>query len=611
MVSGQSLAEACERFIEWLDDKVVAVGRGDHDERLDVRPSGTFWLGRLATEEEVAKNLGDERSERLDPCAIGIRLRPAGGPPWSMTVTVRARAWFQASRDDPDPEHRWRRLDPIEERVAVVDLTSDGAYGAVQLTNAFRVVGAEGLSAEVRVEVEDWHPTPELVVQLVNTSPEKIKELDTHLFETQLEVSGLDTQAFELEALPDSYRYDRDVPAYGINVGVEQPAPGVFRTTDTVVAQTWRPEYWNSDRPRPDLRFGTLAHDPLPQLTALVDALEDYDRQHWAEHVLDQRQAAEGWSAAMRDRAADDAATVFDELARLRAGLAALRDDTTLRRAFCLMNEAMQVATKGRGYDSWRPFQVGFLLASVTFLSDPKGSSDVVDVVWFATGGGKTETYLGLLLTTAFHDRLTGKTHGVTAWSRFPLRLLSLQQTQRFADALAGAELVRAGARIGGAPFSLGFFVGGNNTPNKIVPVDAKDGTATSPPPKDVAVPYKVLLHCPFCRSEAVTTKFDRRTWTLQHRCGNRRLPVAGAGPAVLRGRSGDLPVPAHGAGGHAGQGCDHRPSAGDAWSGRRPVRRLHGPRPRLHLRPAQEDTNGLSGARMPGWQRRPVADGA
>src|SRR4051794_12778175 len=84
--------------------------------------------------------------------------------------------------------------------------------------------------------------------------------------------------------------------------------------------------------------------------------------------------------------------------------------------------------------------------------------------------GGKTETYLGLLLMAAFFDRLTGKDAGLTAWTRFPLRLLSLQQTQRFANALAGAERVRHEEGLGGEPFSLGFFVGESSTPNRIKP---------------------------------------------------------------------------------------------------------------------------------------------
>ena len=94
--------------------------------------------------------------------------------------------------------------------------------------------------------------------------------------------------------------------------------------------------------------------------------------------------------------------------------------------------------------------------------------------MWFATGGGKTETYLGLLVTAALLTVSPART-GVSAWSRFPLRMLSLQQTQRFAEALAGAELSAGAEEIGGAPISLGFYVGSSGTPNRI-PVEARDG---------------------------------------------------------------------------------------------------------------------------------------
>src|SRR5690606_18986561 len=156
-------------------------------------------------------------------------------------------------------------------------------------------------------------------------------------------------------------------------------------------------------------------------------------------------------------------------LERILAGVDLLRSRPAVLRAFKLMNKSMVHNAEAREYREWRPFQIGFLLATIRFLAEPAEEADYVDTVWFATGGGKTETYLGLLLTAAFFDRLTGKTLGVTAWSRFPLRLLSLQQTQRFADALAAADMVREDEGVGGTPFSLGFLVGSNGTPNKIV----------------------------------------------------------------------------------------------------------------------------------------------
>ena len=134
------------------------------------------------------------------------------------------------------------------------------------------------------------------------------------------------------------------------------------------------------------------------------------------------------------------------------------------------MNEAMEIIGKKKGYDQWRAFQFAFLLANLPSIVEEEGEGDILDVVWFATGGGKTETYLVLLLTAIFYDRQIGKSTGISAWTRFPLRMLSLQQTQRFAEALAAAELVKQKHGIPGDQFSLGFFIGTSATPNKIPP---------------------------------------------------------------------------------------------------------------------------------------------
>jgi hypothetical protein len=525
----QSFGTACERFVRWLDQRVLAAGRGDEMDRLDVAPASTFWLGRLASEEEVRQNPLGDRAERLDPCAIGIRLRPAGHGPWAFTANVALRAWVKEDKaTSPNPGQPWRRSDRIAMPITVTlsPGESEASAGRSRIEDELARVGAAGLSAEVRVEREEWHGEPELVIQLVITSPEKVPGLkDTHLYETGLEVSGLETIPFILEALPDSFRYDRRIPAYGVNVGVEvsPDRPHTFRTTDTVVVETRRPEYWNSTMPVPDLRFAQLSEDPIGPLRQLVTALAAYDEEHWSQRALDERGHVAGWSDEIRQHADRAAAEVFEELRRLEKGLALLESDELLQRSFRLMNRAILHSAKGHGYDSWRPFQVGFLLQALPFLTDRAIEADIVDTVWFATGGGKTETYLGLLVTAALHDRLTGKTTGVTAWSRFPLRMLSMQQTQRFADALAGAELVRRAEGIKGAPISLGFYVGAAGTPNRI-DVEAKDG---SPDPDDETMPgrYQVLLTCPFCQRKGLQMRMDRRLWRLTHECPHDDCP--------------------------------------------------------------------------------------
>ncbi len=221
----------------------------------------------------------------------------------------------------------------------------------------------------------------------------------------------------------------------------------------------------------------------------------------------------------MRQEAVRAATDFSEELNRVREGVALLTQNAQLRRAFEMMNRSMSIAARGR-YDSWRPFQFAFLLANLKSVVDPGSEAGIVDVVWFATGGGKTETYLGLLVTAALLDRMRGKISGVTAWSRFPLRLLSLQQTQRFANALAAAEMVRREFGLPGDPFSLGFLVGGGSTPNRIKKESNRENEDVNKI-EELENPYRLIDVCPFCRTHGIVSRFDRRTWRLVHICPN------------------------------------------------------------------------------------------
>jgi hypothetical protein len=515
--------QAAERFVGWLENQVLLSARGDRDATSEHDPAGKYFLGRLASELAVASTGLGDRGERLEPCAIGLRLRPVrtSPGPWRFRATARCVVWLKHGDRD------WRKTAPAEVSIECVVGPTRGTwrFGATELAAALTTAtGTSVFSAELRAEVEPGRDgRPEIIVQLVNTSPDEHPDprvgRGTQLYECRMEVVGLDTEPFVLEALPDSFRYDRNVPAYGLNVGVSGRAAGRFRTVDAPATSKQRPLFWKPGRPAPDLRFTTLAVDPLPALEQLVTELGRWGTDVWSAATLEARAAAEGWSAEMR-READNAAGDFRaELGRMEGGLGLLRRDAQLNRSFRLMNVSMERSARGR-YADWRPFQIAFLLANLNSIVSPAAEAAIADIVWFATGGGKTETYLGLLVTAAFHDRLRGKEAGITAWSRFPLRMLSLQQTQRFANALAAAEMVRRAEGIGGAPFALGFFVGQSSTPNSIK-VDAGRDDPWDPDDDAKLARAQVLEICPFCRGRAVTMGMDRVLWRLEHRCGN------------------------------------------------------------------------------------------
>ena len=213
------------------------------------------------------------------------------------------------------------------------------------------------------------------------------------------------------------------------------------RTVDTVTADRERPLYWSLDDPAPDLRFVSLAADPIPAARGSLAVLAEWGAQHWSEASLDRRTRSEDWSPEMREGAARAAADFAEEQRRIALGVEQLQRDSTLNRAFRAMNRAMLFRPREIRRVASVPIRIP--ARQPASVVDPDSGGGIADIVWFATGGGKTETYLGLIVTAALYDRMSGKSGGITAWSRFPLRMLSLQQTQRFANAMAGAEFVR------------------------------------------------------------------------------------------------------------------------------------------------------------------------
>ncbi|MEU9842597.1 helicase-related protein [Actinomadura sp. NPDC048032] len=122
---------------------------------------------------------------------------------------------------------------------------------------------------------------------------------------------------------------------------------------------------------------------------------------------------------------------------------------------------------------TWRPFQIAFILLSLRGVVDRESvDRDIADVLWFPTGGGKTEAYLGLIAFSTFLRRLRDPQNGggVTVLMRYTLRLLTVQQFERAALLMCCMERLRrdAGAHLGQREISIGMWVGRGSTPNTL-----------------------------------------------------------------------------------------------------------------------------------------------
>ncbi|MEI7884383.1 MAG: helicase-related protein [Clostridia bacterium] len=173
----------------------------------------------------------------------------------------------------------------------------------------------------------------------------------------------------------------------------------------------------------------------------------------------------------------------------------------------------------------WRPFQLAFLLMSIkSMTSDNNHDRDIVDLIWFPTGGGKTEAYLGLTAFTIFYRRISNLivSSGTSVIMRYTLRLLATQQFTRAATLICACEFIRKDCcernakykvyELGNETISIGLWIGGKHTPN--TNKEAKENlnkliSSTKNNIKDYKEKYNKfqVLKCPWCGTKLVKDK--------------------------------------------------------------------------------------------------------
>lgn len=250
-------------------------------------------------------------------------------------------------------------------------------------------------------------------------------------------------------------------------------------------------------------------------LEGLQNLCKDYEQ--WISHISDQVADVDQVLQATAERHLD---RCRDALRRMRAGVELLANDSDTWEAFRLANRAMLMqraradwlASGGtttapdlNGSHRWRPFQIAFILLCLEGVANPDSADrKLADLLWFPTGGGKTEAYLGLLAFAALLRRLRSplQGHGVTVLMRYTLRLLTIQQFERAALLVCCLETIRrADARLGKEPIEIGLWVGQGATPNTLA--EAKVSIDKLRQGIRIQQQNPLQLHrCPWCGKE-------------------------------------------------------------------------------------------------------------
>ena len=496
-----------DAFVEYMRQQLIGPSSGEETEVLQEPPSGRYLMGTLfprqtTTDESfeddietaAAPKIGDDDDD--DPLGLANQQMPSsaalslvlvGAPVLRVRVTA---AQYEKNGGD------WIR-NPLLEEVEISD--SDDAKrlvlgGTAYLQTIWRSDGSRHL----------------VTVALVNQATHEGtggRAAEQCLFQVGIDVFPAGGQIVPYPTANSIHRDHEDeemallyrnVPAFAIGHGCAADWYGdengvisvrtEFMPTFDVPGVSFEVEGGGDIRTFAVLQNCTTDSDRIANgLKSFVDGYRN-----WANElsVINSNLPSDLWDA--RDRILG---RIQRAINRMDQGAALLRDDATVRQAFSLANRAMLMqmvhgsADHGKSrrardsrrfvapdYDvrtelGWRPFQLAFVLLALESIAvEDCPDTDVVDLIWFPTGGGKTEAYLGLIAIQIFlrRIRLGDLGAGTTVITRYTLRLLTSQQFQRAATLICACEQLRRmdPELLGNTSISIGMWVGGDTSPN-------------------------------------------------------------------------------------------------------------------------------------------------
>lgn len=460
----------------------------DEDDDFELVPE-TQGLPEESTEERKAAKKG------FFPSSMGLSfLVPKEAR--SVAATLRWGDYAPAEIEGSDGKRLdvWQRTAREEEVAfqltgAVEPVAHDvPRSGGLQLHVVEREVLAEELAAHIPAG------TRSVSVFLVNhRTPDQANPDLAYVFQAEIEVrgdspfvprpdlSGAMSKQWD-EQVADLHYADRPEYATGHGVSADwELAGGACR----VLRTAWIPGTEVEKTETVDVGGVELSMEALGGLadgsaaaTALGPLVAAY--RAW----IEAQQAAAGSLAGTRREAALELLRLAGVAARrIEQGIATLSGDADALDAFRMANRAVAKAMRQRRKfqglpeepPRWRVFQLAFILLNLPGLADPgEPSREIVDLLFFPTGGGKTEAYLGLAAFAMVLRRLRNPGEGGLAGAgasvimRYTLRLLTLDQLARAAGLVCALELERERdrARYGAWPFEIGLWVGKAATPN-------------------------------------------------------------------------------------------------------------------------------------------------
>ena len=513
----------------------------------DISGSGTSAAGGSETDRTDRPSDATEPlnlANEFSPSAMGLTFSVESG----TELICRVRAATYRSEPDPERAHRQRYVrEPIDELVPI----STNKFGVM---DPVRVATLRGeLSFELIIRENGGSSVVSAMLVNKRTSSERSARYDACFYQVCLEVTSADgapvfepidrqdggVREDELDQLELLYRHRRSFAlGHGVaadwdrNAAVSEDGRCNLIRTAALPQYEVQPVEPRSKHYRDGSTFnlsmgflyaGDESADPEAAILKVLSGLVD-DYAAWIDDL-----AREAIPIHLCLASQDNISKCRICLGRMREGIELLRKDTDAMVAFRLMNRAMftqqqrsrlkprklggeEVSQVDSGMENkWRAFQLGFILMNLASATDPDHSDrKLVELIWFPTGGGKTEAYLGLAAFSILMRRLRNEGGGTAVLMRYTLRLLTRQQFDRASALIFALEQLRResamGIDLGDEPISIGMWVGTSLTPNRRSDACAKLRSLRTKPYQ--SNPFQIL-HCPWCRTDLTENKFQ------------------------------------------------------------------------------------------------------
>jgi len=544
------------KIIDFLKRELIGPVDGRDEIISDTIPLQRYTMGILfpgtssaneqleGEEEELGGDEGTEDPVTLSgqwmPSSIGLTFYLSGRA--RLTVEVYGAAYNKESEDSG----AWKRS-PIAEsdNPEVYDFDNPRLHNRDSQRNSIHVLDGRGQIQVHWRRMNDGYLTTVTLLNVRDAGDER-PEVEDCLYQVGLTCKA---DGGRIREYPDAKNVSltdeeeelrvlyRDSPAYAIGHGCaaswDTSGEVVTSVSTALIPEYELPPITHTEAGDPKtLRIARLA-DPDEDVQSLVDDLNVFVQGYeaWIDALPEVNSDISPAYSAAKNRLLDG---LRETAGRMRRGIERLHADPDVLRAFRLANRAMLMQmyhgnafVKRRPRNSftpdtpdylslsdytWRPFQLAYQLLTLDSVVDESSQyRDVVDLIWFPTGGGKTEAYLAVAAMQIFLRRIRhgNRGGGTTVITRYTLRLLTAQQFERSARLICACEILRRTnvSDLGTEPISIGLWAG-NMSPNHL--------TRSSKYSKSAKEAYEDMLEdelpsnpfqldqCPWCGTEIV-----------------------------------------------------------------------------------------------------------